>query len=205
MKKGREILLTIVILSLLFVWVPKVYGGPATHFQVIVPSTAKIGVPFNITIKALDASGLVDPTYTGTVNFTINSSYGVTLLTGSTAFAAGDAGVKTISNTFNASNLPAWVTVTLTATDSVNPSITGTSSGIQVTGGVPNQFKIDLSSTNILAGESVTFTVTVQDSNNNTVGDYNQTVIFTSSDPQAAFSPSTYTFIPADNGVHTFV
>ena len=205
MKKGREILLTIVILSLLFVWVPKVHGGPATHFQVIVPSTAKIGIPFNITIKALDASGLVDTTYTGTVNFTVNSSYGITLLTGSTTFAVGDAGVKTISNTFNASNLPAWVTVTLTATDSVNPSITGTSSGIQVTGGVPNHFKIDLSSTNILAGESVTFTVTVQDSNNNTVGDYNQTVIFTSTDPQAVFSPSTYTFIPADNGVHTFV
>lgn len=205
MRKGREILLTIVIVSLLFVWMPKVYGGPATHFQVIVPATAKIGVPFNITIKALDASGLVDPTYTGTVNLTVNSSYGITLATGSTTFVAGDAGIKTISNTFNASNLPAWVTATITGTDSITPSITGTSGGIQVTGGNPDHFKIDLSSTNITAGDSITFTVTVQDSNDNIVGDYNQTVIFTSTDTQASFSPSTYTFISADNGVHTFV
>ncbi|HDH63460.1 MAG TPA: hypothetical protein ENF66_02055, partial [Firmicutes bacterium] len=207
MRRGREILLWIVILSLLFVWVPKVYGGSATHFQVIVPSTAKIGVPFNITIKALDSNGLVDAGYTGSVNLTVNSSVGLTISASTPAlpytFVAADAGVKTFQITLSGSNISIpWNTATITADDG---SINGTSSGFQVTGGVPNHFKIDLSSTNIIAGDSITFTVIVHDVYHNIVADYNQTVIFTSSDPQAVFSPSTYTFIPADNGVHTFV
>ncbi|MGC8943257.1 MAG: hypothetical protein ACP5KX_04010, partial [Caldisericia bacterium] len=79
MKKGRIVLLTfIIIFTLLSIYIPKVYGGPATHFEVIVPSKAKIGVPFNITIKALDASNLLaSPSYTGTVNLLVPSGFAI--------------------------------------------------------------------------------------------------------------------------------
>lgn len=210
MKKGRVVLLTfIIIFTLLSIYVPKVYGGPATHFQVIVPSTAKIGVPFNITIKALDASNLVDPIYTGTINITLNSSYGISIASSTPVlpytFGLSDAGIKTFSITLSGTNVPVpWVTSTFTATDTLSPSITGTSNGFQITGGTLHNFKIDLSTTNITAGDYITFTVTARDSNKNIVGDYNGTVTFTSDDPQAEFSPSNYTFIPADNGSHTF-
>ncbi|MBC7194322.1 MAG: hypothetical protein H5U37_01495, partial [Caldisericia bacterium] len=209
MKKGRVVLLTfIIIFTLLSIYIPKVYGGPATHFEVIVPSKAKIGIPFNITIKALDASNLVDPTYTGQINLTLNSSYGISF-TSSPAmpytFVPADAGVKTFQIVLTGSNVPVpWVISTFTATDTVFPSITGTSSGFQVTGGTQAFFTINLSSSSITAGSYLTFTVIVKDGNNNIVGDYNGTVTFTSNDPQAEFSPSNYTFIPADNGSHTF-
>lgn len=209
MKKGRVVLLSFIIIFTLFsIYIPKVYGGPATHFEVIVPSTAKIGIPFNITIKALDASNLVDPTYTGTVNLTINTSYGITFNSVPVVpytFVAADGGVKTFSITLNGTNVPVpWVASTFTATDTVNPSITGTSTGLQVTGGNLSSFTINLSSTTVTAGNFLTFTVIAKDAGNNIIGDYNGTVTFTSNDPQAEFSPSNYTFIPSDNGSHTF-
>lgn len=208
MKKGRVVLLSFIIFLLLSIYIPKVYGGPATHFEVIVPSTAKIGIPFNITIKALDANNLVDTGYTGTINLTLNTSYGITF--SSTpglpyTFTPADAGVRTFTITLSGSNIPVpWVNSTFTAQDTSVPSINGTSNGFQITGGNPSNFKIDLSSTVITAGDYITFTVTARDSWNNIVGDYNGTVTFTSNDPQAEFSPSNYTFIPADNGSHTF-
>jgi hypothetical protein len=199
MKKGRIVLLNfIIILTLFSIYIPKVYGGPATHFQVIVPSTAKIGVPFNITIKALDASNLVDNTFTANVSLSISPST-ITISAG-TPFPIVN-GVGTASITLSGSNLPAWTTVTLTATFG---AITGTSPGFQVTGGNPSFFTINLSALSVTAGDYLTFTVIVKDGWNNIVGDYNGTVTFTSNDPQAEFSPSNYTFIPADNGSHTF-
>lgn len=208
MKKGRIILLSfIIIFTLLSLYIPKVYGGPATHFEVIVPSKAKIGVPFNITIKALDASGLVDSTYTGTVNLTVNSSVGLTISASTPAlpytFVPADAGVKTFSITLSGSNISTpWNAATITATDAT--PITGTSSGFQVTGGNLSFFTINLSSLSVTAGDYLTFSVIAKDAWNNIVGDYNGTVTFTSNDPQAEFSPSNYTFISSDNGSHTF-
>ncbi len=210
MKKGRAVLLiSIIIFTLLSIYIPKVYGGPATHFEVIVPSKAKIGVPFNITIRALDANNLVDPTYTGTINITLNSSYGISFVSSPGlpyTFTPADAGVKTFQITLTGSNVPVpWVTSTFTATDTGFPTKTGTSVGFQVTGSTPAFFTINLSSLSVTAGSYLTFTVIVKDVWNNIVGDYNRTVTFTSNDPQAEFSPSNYTFISADNGSHTFI
>ncbi len=209
MKKGRVVLLTfIIIFSLLSVYIPKVYGGPATHFEVIVPSTAKIGVTFNITIRALDANNLIDAGYNGTINLTLNSSYGITFVSSPAIpynFGPGDSGIKTFSITLIGSNVPVpWVLSSFTVQDTITSTINGTSSGFQVTGGILNFFTIDLSSTSITAGDYLTFKVTAKDSWNNIIGDYNGTVTFTSNDPQAEFSPSNYTFMPADNGSHTF-
>ena len=210
MKKRRIVLLSfIIIFSLLSIYIPKVYGGPATHFEIIVPSKAKIGVPFNITIRALDASNLVDLSYTGTINLTLNSSYGITISSTTPTipytFVAADAGVKTFSVTLSGTNVPVpWVNSTITATDTATPTITGTSSGFQVTGANPAFFTINLSSLNVTVGDYISFTVIAKDAWNNIIGDYDGTVTFTSNDPQAEFSPSNYTFISSDNGSHTF-
>ena len=53
------------------------------------------------------------------------------------------------------------------------------------------------------AGASQSFTVRALDSNGNTAIGYTGTVHFTSSDVQAVL-PANYTFVTADNGVHTF-
>ncbi|HQL66630.1 MAG TPA: stalk domain-containing protein [Caldisericia bacterium] len=199
MKKRRIVLLSfIIIFSLLSVYIPKVYGGPATHFEVIVPSTAKIGIPFNITIRALDASNLVDTTYTHDVNLT-DSSTSISISSGSPFTITN--GVGTGSITLSGSDLPSWTSLTITATRS---GVTGTSSGFQVTGANPAFFTINLSSLNVTVGDYISFTVIAKDVWNNIVGDYNGTVTFTSDDPQAEFSPSNYTFISSDNGSHTF-
>jgi len=170
-----------------------------THFEVIVPSTAKIGVPFNITIRALDASNLVDTTYThNDVNLT-DSSTSISISSGSPFTITN--GVGTGSITLSGSDLPSWTSLTITATRS---GVTGTSSGFQVTGGNPSSFTINLSSLNVTVGDYISFTVIAKDAWNNIIGDYDGTVTFTSNDPQAEFSPSNYTFISSDNGSHTF-
>ncbi len=199
MKKRRIVLLSfIIIFTLLSIYIPKVYGGPATHFEVIVPSTAKIGVPFNITIRALDASNLVDTTYTNNVILT-DSSTSISISSGSSFTITN--GIGTGSITLSGSDLPSWTTLTITASLA---GITGTSSGFQVTGANPAFFTINLSSLNVTVGDYISFTVIAKDAWNNIVGDYNGTVTFTSNDPLAEFSPSNYTFIPSDNGSHTF-
>jgi hypothetical protein len=55
-----------------------------------------------------------------------------------------------------------------------------------------------------VTGVAHDFTVTALDSNNNTAVGYTGTVNFTSSDAQAVFSPSSYTFVAGDTGTHTF-
>ncbi|MCU1296130.1 MAG: Kelch motif [Acidobacteriaceae bacterium] len=54
------------------------------------------------------------------------------------------------------------------------------------------------------SGTPGTFSVTALDSNNNSAIGYTGTVSFTSSDAQATFSPTSYAFVGADNGTHTF-
>ena len=54
-----------------------------------------------------------------------------------------------------------------------------------------------------VAGVSHNFTVTAIDAFGNTAPTYVGTVAFTSSDSQASFTPTSYTFVPGDNGVHS--
>jgi hypothetical protein len=74
---------------------------------------------------------------------------------------------------------------------------------------VPSQLVISgLSPTSITAGGTVTFTVTAKDSGGNTFTGYTGTVQLTSTDNNASLNssplPASYTFVPADNGVHSF-
>ncbi len=65
-------------------------------------------------------------------------------------------------------------------------------------------FMITPSTTSATAGQGLTFTVTAVNGLGTTATGYVGTVTFSSTDHSASFFPSSYTFIPGDNGSHTF-
>lgn len=82
------------------------------------PAGVPAGVPQSFTVAALDAYGNVATGYTGTIGFA--SSDGQAVLPGSYPFVAGDQGQHTFTATLNTPGAQSF-----TATDAVNPAITG--------------------------------------------------------------------------------
>ncbi len=166
-----------------------VSAAAATHFAVSAPATANAGSAFTFTVTALDAFNNAATGYTGTVHFT--SSDGQAVLPADSTLTSG---VGTFSATLKTAG-----NQTLTATDTVSSSITGTSAAIAVSGVAATHFNVTAPA-NATAGSAFSFTVTALDPFNNTDTDYTGTVHFTSSDGQAV--------LPADstltNGVGTF-
>jgi hypothetical protein len=160
----------------------------ATHFAVTAPATALTGSAFNITVTAQDASNTQVGTYSGTVHFT--SSDALALLPGDLLLQSGTATVQTTLNT--AGNQ------TITATDTVTTSITGTSQTINVMGAT--HFSVTAPA-NATAGSAFDFTVTALDAANAVVPAYAGTVRFSSSDSKAdlpatqAMTSGTATFV----------
>ncbi|MGA9673560.1 MAG: Ig-like domain repeat protein [Terracidiphilus sp.] len=103
-----------------------VLPGSTTRFVVSAPASASMGGAFNFTVTALDLFGNATPGYAGTVHFT--SSDGSAVLPADSTLING---VGTFSAT-----LETVGSQTITATDTVTTSITGTSGNIAVT--IPN-------------------------------------------------------------------
>ena len=98
----------------------------ATHFVVAgIPSPVAAGVAHNVTVTAQDKYDNTDSNYVGTVHF--SSSDTAAVLPANTTLTGG---VGTFSVTFNTAG-----TQSVTATDTVDGSITGSQSGIMVTVG----------------------------------------------------------------------
>lgn len=166
-------------------------AGPATHFSVSAPSTTTSYVGFDVTVTALDAQGNTATGYTGTVHLT-STDPGFADITGDSTLTNGVGtfyvGLKTAG------------TQTITATDTVNSSITGTSGDITVAPGPAVRYVVTAPST-ATVDVSFEFTVTAQDLWGNTATGYAGTVHFTSTAPSAGLpSDSTLT-----NGTGTFV
>ena len=162
------------------------------------PTTA--GAAHNVTVTAKDAFGNTATGYTGTVQFT--SSDGAAVLPANYTFVAGDAGTHTFSATLKTAG-----TQSITATDTVTGSITGTQSGITVNVGPATSFTVSGFTSPTTAGVAHNVTVTAKDAGGNTVTGYTGTVHFTSTDPRATAGsglPANYTFVAGDNGTHTF-
>ena len=122
-----------------------------THFSVSAPSSAAPGVPFNVTVNALDANNVVVVQYSGKVHFTS---------TDPSATLPPDSTLSQGAGTFQVT-LATGPSATITVADSTTPSITGTSGAIAVgvagvlsTGGVSPSFG---------TGPSQTFTFTFSD------------------------------------------
>jgi len=104
-----------------------VAAGPATHFSVVTPATDPVGGTFSFTVSAQDAYNNFAASYAGTVHF--SSSDVQAKLPPNSPLTNG-------AGTFPAT-LVTQATETITATDSVTPSITGVSPSISVTKVVP--------------------------------------------------------------------
>jgi hypothetical protein len=150
-----------------------------------------------VLVQALDPFGNVDPNYTGTVHLT--STDPQAYLDPDYLFGAQDAG----QHAFYVVLYTAGTNRSITATDTVTATITGTQSGIVVTGADAVYFIVSNFTPNpVAAGAPGSFTVTGIDAYNNVASAYAGTVHFTSSDPQASL-PGDYTFTAQDAGRHT--
>jgi len=91
----------------------------------------------------------------------------------------------------------------LTVTDSANPYVTGSQTGIAVTAAAATHLVIS-APTSVTHGVAFAVTVTALDAYGNIATGYLGTIHFTSGDHKAVL-PSDYTFVAADAGVHTFM
>ena len=154
-------------------------GGPITHFSVTAPATATVGTPINVGVTALDASNNVVTLYNGNVLLTSSDSQAV-LPTGLTL-------------TFGVGNFPATLKTlgsqTITVTDSIRHSITGTSNSIMVGSNAATHFSAS-APVSVSAQNPFNLTVKALDAANNPAISYSGMVHFTSSDGQALLPPN---------------
>jgi hypothetical protein len=109
----------------------QIFGSTsATQLSVTSPmSTVPAFTPFSVTVTALDQFGKVDTTYAGTVHFTTSDNGDSVTLPQDFTFTAADKG----AHTFNGVVLQTDGVQTVTATDTIGATITGTSSPLTVT------------------------------------------------------------------------
>ena len=167
--------------------------GQATHFSVTAPGSVSAGTPFKFTVTALDGANNTATGYTGVVAFTTSDPLGSFVPTSSTLVNGTGTFTSTLQTVGNQ---------TITATDTVSPSITGASNTIVVNPAPASatHFFVSAPST-ATAGTGFTFTVIAEDASNNTVTGYSGNVAFTSSDGTAGFIPPSANLV---NGVGTF-
>jgi hypothetical protein len=108
----------------------QVAPGAAASVSVVTPATVKANQPFVLTVTLRDRFGNLATTYTGTLHFTSSDPLAMPAnqLPADYTFTAADGG----SHSFAASMVTPG-SQTITATDTANPALTGTSSPITVT------------------------------------------------------------------------
>jgi hypothetical protein len=163
-----------------------------THFLVTAPASATANTPFNFTVTAQDLFNNTATSFAGTVHFTS---------TDPVAVLPADSTLTNGVGTFSAT-LKTFGPRTITATDTANPSTTGTSGSISVGTGAAASLVV-VGPVTTKAGQPYTVTVTAKDGSNNTKTDYTGTVKITISDPVGRVAPP-HTYVLADNGVASF-
>jgi len=166
-------------------------GNPqvATHFSVTTPQDATVGMSFNFTVTALDASNNVVATHSGTVHFT--STDGQAMLPPNSTLTNGMGNFSATLKTLGSQSIK--------ATDTVTASITGTSNSISVGTNAPTHFSVTAPA-GANPGTAFNFQVTARDAANNVATGYSGITHFTSSDAQAVL-PANSTLT---NGTGTF-
>jgi len=158
-------------------------------------SPTMAGTSHTFTVTAKDAFGNVATGYLGTVHFT--STDPQALLPVNYTFVASDKGKHVFSATLKTAG-----SRSITATDIMTSSITGTQAGLVVNAAAATHFAI-LAPANVTHGVAFAFTVTALDAFGNVAKGYVGTVHIGSTDT-ATLLPSNYKFIAAEGGVHTF-
>jgi subtilisin family serine protease len=171
--------------------------GPVARLSVSgFPNPVIAGTQNEFSVTAQDARGNTVTSYTGTVHFSSNDSQATPLL--NHAFIGGDTGTQVFQATLKTAG-----TRSISATDNLNPGITGTQGDITVNPGPVSKLVVSGYPASITTGNSGNFSVTAQDTYSNRVSAYDGTVRFSSSDPQATL-PGNYTFAESDLGAKNF-
>jgi hypothetical protein len=107
------------------------YQASATAFVLDAPATVTAGVPFDVTVTAVDPFGQVALGYTGTVTFSTTDRGAGVVLPADYAFTADDAGVHTFTDTGRGETTlitpgDQMLTVTETGEDTISGSATVT-------------------------------------------------------------------------------
>ena len=174
-------------------------AGAATLVVSGIGSPIPSCTPASVTVTARDAFGNTATGYTGTVHFTsVDIAAG---LPANYTFVVGDGGVHTFAAGVTLITLG---TQSVTATDTLTGSITGTQGTISVTSAIPASLSVTGIAASTTAGVSNSVTVTAKDSCGNIATGYTGTVQFTSDDPYPATLPGNYTFTGGDAGTHFF-
>src|SRR5207302_1561708 len=153
--------------------------NPAAATKLLVagfPSPATAGVAGTLAVTAQDPYGNTATGYAGTVQIT--SSDGQAVLSANSMLTSGTGSFSATFKTAGAQSL--------TASDSVISSITGSQMGITVNPAAASRLIVAGFPSPVTAGTSGTFTVTAKDPFGNTATGYAGTLHFTSSDSQAA-------------------
>jgi hypothetical protein len=166
----------------------------ATQLMVSAPADILSGTPFDVTVTALDAYGHTATGYTGTVTFAASDLAAV--LPSDYAFTADDGGSHTFTGvTFYRAGAQA-----LTATDTLDPTLTG-SAAVAVNPGEAVGLSL-LAPFQVEAGAAFTLTVTAYDAHGNVATGFTGTVSFSTTDPEVNLPD--HTFGAADQGVFSF-
>jgi hypothetical protein len=99
------------------------YQASATAFVVVAPNMVTAGVPFDLTVTAVDPFGQVAVGYSGTITFSTSDPDPGVVLPADYTFQPGDAGQVTFPGGVV---LMTPATQTVTATDTVDNTIAGT-------------------------------------------------------------------------------
>jgi hypothetical protein len=159
------------------------------------PDHADTGQPLALTVTAQDPLGQTAVGYRGTITF--SSSDDLAALPGDYPLTALDAGQHTFPVAFGSGG-----TQSVTATDTVDTTISGRSADVLVGPAAPALLVRGFPAA-VTAGDPNTFTVTILDTSGHSDASYRGTVHFTSTDPRA-FLPRDYSFTEADAGSHLF-
>jgi len=172
----------------------------STQFSVTASASSTAGTSFNLTVTALQANGSPYTSYAGTVHFTSSDTL-AGLPADFTFTAAGNKGTHTFSVTLKTAG-----SETVTVTDKVNSSLTGTTS-VTVNPAAASKLVFGQQPTNTAAGTlfSPAVTVLVEDAFGNVVTTDNSdkvTLAFGSNPGGAALGGSTT--VTVSGGVATF-
>lgn len=140
------------------------------------------GTPDGFDVAAKDAFNNIDTTYAGTVHFTSSDPL---------ATVPADSGLTNGQGTFINTVLRTAGTQSITGTDTVTASITGSQVGISVTPAATTHFSVTGYPSPTVAGAAHNVTVTARDAYQNVTPAYAGTVHITSSDGAAT--------LPANN------
>jgi putative cell wall-binding protein len=148
-----------------------------THLSATAASTATAGNSFVVTVKALDGGGNVATGYAGTVK--LSSSDSAAVLPASSTLSSGQ---RTFTVTLKTAG-----SQTVTATDTANSGLSGTTATIAVSPAATTHLLVT-APTSSAAGLSFIVAVTAKDAYQNTVTAYGGTVHLTSTDTAASLS-----------------